>query len=164
MATGDPMSAKRDHILHQLEIHLAERNNEFDSLDRKSREVIGVASAVTAIIGTLSLTTSAPSPQQKLFVAVIFGVYVIAAILAYAALYPRHWETPGSTNQAEVKISLDEPDPDKYFKWIAGSYNLALEHNKRVLRGKQIFTRLAIFAIVLDVVLSVVLVFWFWFA
>lgn len=164
MTSGDSMSAKRDHILHQLEVHLAERNTEFASLDTKAREVIGLASVVTAIIGTLSLTTTAPSPQQKLFVVVIFGLYVIAAILAYAALYPRNWETPGSTARAEVDVSLNEPDPDKYFRWIVGCYSEALQHNKRVLQGKQIFTRLAIFAIVLDIVLSVMLVFWFWFA
>lgn len=147
------MNERQQSIVKILEKHVADMNNEFDTLDRKAQQNIAVSSIVAAVVGAFKLNEVLPFRADDPALLFIFLVYGIAFLLSLVALSPQSWKTAPLDPSKENVTKVEAKGDTEYYQWLTQSYLYIIKKNQAVLTRKGQLVRWGIVCLLIDVAL-----------
>lgn len=145
------MTDREQEIIKILQKHVADMDNEFDTLDRKAQQNIAVSSIVATIVGVFKLSDKLPAKIDDPALLAIFAVYGVAFVLSLLVLWPKHFpRTPLDPTRANI-TAVERKNPDEFYQWLVDSYLLITMKNQSVLTWKGWLVAAGMTCLLLDV-------------
>lgn len=130
------MNDRQQDIIKILQKHVADMDNEFDTLDKKAQQNIAVSSIVATIVGVLKLSAQLPAQIGSPALLAIFAIYGVAFVLSLIVLLPKHFPRTPLDPTLENINSVEKKSDVEYYDWLVKSYLYITRQNQGVLTRK----------------------------
>lgn len=150
------ISIQQSQVIHLLEGHAKQQDDEFQTLERKAQQVLSVSSLVTGFVAALNLQSQAADPSLQWPLLVIIGLYLTTFIVGMTALFPGKWAgLPLKPTWEEADRVLQKDSAD-FVDWLIACYTENIATNQEVLNDKAFRVRLAMILLAADVTMILV--------